>query len=185
MFSNSIALAKVDWKERKRKMTGPQFRNLIEELHKAISDRDSLIIKNKELVNANKELANKHKIDQRLKGQMDALSIYGFSQDEWAFDEKGEPYIKGVVFSVQIGAYRKRDLSDLLESRSAHGSFRQKKEDGLSHYTLGYHRDYDKARKLKKHIVAMGIKDAFIVVYADGKRMEINKEVFDKYIKKK
>ena len=83
----------------------------------------------------------------------------------------GEDFTKGIVFKVQIGAYRKRDLSNILAG--SEGDLVQEKVDDLNKYTLGSFRDYWKADQLKKEIRAMGIKDAWIVPLKDGQRIPL------------
>ena len=74
----------------------------------------------------------------------------------------------GIIFKVQIGAYKEIDLS---EDNS--NSFGSEKGD-LNKYTIGVFKDYWEADTFKKYIKEMGVKDAWIVSYRDGKRVDIS-----------
>ncbi|MGI9543756.1 MAG: Ezrin/radixin/moesin family protein, partial [Cyclobacteriaceae bacterium] len=43
--------------------------------------------------------------------------------------------------------------------------------DGTQRYTLGNFKDYWQADKFKKYLREMGVKDAWIVPYKDGRRV--------------
>jgi hypothetical protein len=79
-------------------------------------------------------------------------------------------YSKGVVFKVQIGAFRKKDLAKYFDNNPNFGG--EKSEDG-QRYTIGVFRDYWEADTFKKYMREMGVKDAWIVPYRDGMRVEI------------
>lgn len=79
--------------------------------------------------------------------------------------------MEGVFFEVQIGAFEYFDLSQYNESIIR---LRNGKHEGLNKYLLGRFIDYNEAIKFKKDIKTMGVKDAFIVGYVDGERVEIN-----------
>lgn len=76
----------------------------------------------------------------------------------------------GVVFKVQIGAFKKKDLSKFFENNIM---FTGETEDGLQKITLGFFRDYWEADTLKKYLREMGVKDAWVVPYKDGTRVPI------------
>ena len=77
----------------------------------------------------------------------------------------------GVVFKVQIGAFKNKDLSKYLNN---HKNFSgEVGDDGMMRYTLGIFRDYWEADTFKKYLREMGVKDAWIVSFADGKRVPI------------
>ncbi|TRX62675.1 Ezrin/radixin/moesin family protein [Fulvivirga sp. M361] len=80
------------------------------------------------------------------------------------------PMIDGVVFKVQIGAFRNKDLSKYFENNENFGG-----EDSgdLQKITLGQFRDYWEADTFKKYLREMGVKDAWIVPYKDGTRVPI------------
>jgi len=85
-------------------------------------------------------------------------------------------FSKGVVFKVQIGAFKNKDLSKYWENNPNFGG--QQSEDGVKSYTIGIFRDYWEADTFKKYMREMGVKDAWIVPFRDGQRVDI-KEVLE------
>lgn len=80
-------------------------------------------------------------------------------------------YDQGLVFRVQIGAYRDKNLEQYLSTSENFNG--ETDPQGLQIYTLGNFRDYWEADKFKKYLRAMGVKDAWIVPYRDGNRVPI------------
>jgi hypothetical protein len=80
-------------------------------------------------------------------------------------------FSKGIVFKVQIGAFRNKDLAKYFDNNPNFGG--QKSEDGVNAYTIGLFRDYWEADTFKKYMREMGVKDAWIVPYKDGQRVDI------------
>lgn len=80
-------------------------------------------------------------------------------------------YDDGLVFRVQIGAYRDKNLEQYLHTSENFNGETDKQ--GLQKYTLGNFRDYWEADKFKKYLRAMGVRDAWIVPYQDGKRVPL------------
>ena len=78
---------------------------------------------------------------------------------------------KGVVFKVQIGAFKNKDLSDYFENNEVFGG--ETDENGIQKITLGVFRDYRRADTFKKYLREMGVKDAWISPYRDGTRVNI------------
>ena len=76
---------------------------------------------------------------------------------------------RGVVFKVQIGAFRNKDLSKYFGTSENFGG--EVDADGTQRYTLGNFSDYWQADKFKKYLREMGVKDAWIVPYKDGRRV--------------
>ncbi|MEJ2003520.1 MAG: Ezrin/radixin/moesin family protein [Cyclobacteriaceae bacterium] len=81
-----------------------------------------------------------------------------------------ENAIPGVVFKVQIGAFRNKDLSKYFDN---HPNFAGEISDGTQKITLGQFSDYWEADTFKKYLREMGVKDAWIVPYRDGQRVPI------------
>jgi inosine/xanthosine triphosphate pyrophosphatase family protein len=74
----------------------------------------------------------------------------------------------GVIFKVQIGAFRDRDMSKYFDSTD---NFSGETDEGVQKITLGRFRDYWEADTFKKYLREMGVGDAWIVPYKDGKRV--------------
>ncbi len=82
----------------------------------------------------------------------------------------GGDMVDGVVFKVQIGAFRNKDLSKYFDNNPNFGG---ESADDMQKITLGQFRDYWEADTFKKYLREMGVKDAWIVSYKDGNRVEL------------
>ena len=155
-----------EWKKRLKKTTPDQYKSLLDE-NKSIKSQVSSL--RSELNSVDDQLAAKdEQINQYaaqsadLRDQLTKAKASGGTNGSSINDKVG------VIFKVQIGAYKEIDLSD--DSTSTFGA-----EKGfLNKYTIGVFKDYWEADTFKKYIREMGIKDAFIVSYRDGKRVNIS-----------
>lgn len=93
---------------------------------------------------------------------------------------RGAANPQGVIFKVQIGAFKNKDLSKYFENNKNFSG--DVDADGTKKYTLGYFSDYWEADRFKKYLREMGVKDAWIVPYKDGKRLNI-KDVLEGVVK--
>jgi outer membrane murein-binding lipoprotein Lpp len=82
-------------------------------------------------------------------------------------------FSKGVVFKVQIGAFKNKDLSKYFDNNPNFGGEAAGGEKAEQKLTIGIFRDYWEADTFKKYMREMGVKDAWIVPYRDGQRVEI------------
>ncbi len=80
-------------------------------------------------------------------------------------------FSKGVVFKVQIGAFKNKDLAKYFDNNPNFGG--EATDKGEQKFTIGVFRDYWEADKFKKYMRDMGVKDAWIVPFKDGQRVEI------------
>lgn len=203
-----------EWKQRKNDMEPLQLKDLIEENHRLKMQKRDLDTYIKELElhiklqqQKTEQLSKLHAEKERLyiagagstpreledltpgsyrvdveKGQ---VFIDGVLDNRYGVDKQtGKPYIKGIIFKVQVSATKDIDLSDVLVDDSHHINLEQEKVDDLNKYTIGHFRNYWEADKLKKGLRKMGVRWAWIVPYKDGKRVLL-KEVLDTVIKAK
>jgi hypothetical protein len=77
----------------------------------------------------------------------------------------------GVVYKVQIGAFRNKDLTKYFNNNKNFSG--DVDADGAKKYTLGEFVEYWEADNFKKYLREMGVKDAWIVAYKDGNRVPI------------
>jgi hypothetical protein len=79
----------------------------------------------------------------------------------------------GVAFKVQIGAYKNQvpaeTASKFLNIKTWPVAYKQ--INGLFIYTVGNFVNVEAANKLRAELVALGITDAFVSVYRDGKKL--------------
>jgi hypothetical protein len=94
-------------------------------------------------------------------------------------------FSKGVVFKVQVGAFKNKDLSKYFENNpNFGGEAADKDKNEPQKITIGIFRDYWEADTFKKYMREMGVKDAWIVPYKDGQRVEI-KDVLEGVVAEK
>lgn len=91
-------------------------------------------------------------------------------------------FSKGIVFKVQIGAFKNKDLAKYFDNNPNFGG--EVKEGEPQKVTIGIFRDYWEADTFKKYMREMGVKDAWIVPYKDGQRVEI-KDVLEGVVNEK
>jgi hypothetical protein len=84
-----------------------------------------------------------------------------------------KPNEEGISFKVQIGAYSKQIPNDVAARFSAikNWPIENKQINSLFIYNIGNFTDAKFAKSLKEQAVSIGIKDAFITVYKDGKKV--------------
>ena len=88
-------------------------------------------------------------------------------------------FSKGVVFKVQVGAFKNKDLSKYFDNNPNFGGEAAGKDPANpQRITIGVFRDYWEADTFKKYMRDMGVKEAWIAPYKDGTRVEI-KDVMD------
>jgi hypothetical protein len=81
-------------------------------------------------------------------------------------------FSKGVVFRVQVGAFKNKDLAKYFDNNPNFGGDAAEKGEP-QRITIGIFRDYWEADTFKKYMRDMGVKDAWITPYRDGTRVEI------------
>lgn len=90
----------------------------------------------------------------------------------------------GIVFRVQIGAFKQKDLSKYFDNNPNFGGEVGRNPNEPQRITIGVFRSYWEADTFKKYMREMGVKDAWIVSYRDGKRVDI-KDVLDAIVTEK
>lgn len=80
---------------------------------------------------------------------------------------QGEKAPSGIYFRVQIGAYKNFKIPNNLNA----GPFGTETEGDLYKYVFGYYSTLAEAETVKSDFVKMGIKDAWVVGFDNGKRI--------------
>lgn len=79
--------------------------------------------------------------------------------------------IPGLIYKVQIGAFRNKDLTKYFNNSKNFGG--EVDGDGTKKYSIGQFTEYWEADSFKKYMREMGVKDAWIVPYFNGKRVSM------------
>ncbi len=154
-----------EWKKRLKSTTPEQYKNLLDENKSMKSQVSSL---RSELDNVDDQLAAKDEQINQYAAQAADLRDQLEKAKTRTVSSGGIDENVGIVFKVQIGAYKGVKLND---DNSA--SFGKEEKGDLNKYTIGVFKDYWEADTFKKYLREMGVKDAWIVSYKDGKRVDI------------
>lgn len=76
----------------------------------------------------------------------------------------------GYYFRVQLGAYQNFDIKNKVKGDN---NMNSETAGGLDKYTVGYFKKYAEAESFAKDVRKMGIKDAWVVAYKDGNRINV------------
>ena len=80
--------------------------------------------------------------------------------------------LKNMLFTVQIGVYSKQVTKQQLQNLKP--IYTERLANGLFRYTAGIYNNSNKIITDKRQVVNLGIKDAFISAYLNGKRIDFN-----------
>lgn len=173
-----------EWKKRIKKLEPEQYKQLLDE-NKSLKGQVTSL--KTELGNIDDRLADKDEQILTYQSQIgDLRAELSRLQSKQASDNVASNNAggsidenKGVVFKVQLGAFKQKDLKKYDNSPN----FSAEDENGLQKYTIGVFRDYWEADTFKKYLREMGVKEAWVVSYKDGVRVPI-KEVLEGVTKK-
>lgn len=166
-----------EWKKKKKSMDPMAFKAMSEELQvlkseAATKDRELSALR-KQITTKEAEIAAKDAQIAELKRKFDEMDAMRNEVKDISPD--ADDFTQGVVYKVQIGAFRNKDLTKYVELKN----FKWEQDaDGVKKYTIGNFRDYWEADTFKRYMREMGVKDAWIVAYEDNERKDI-KEVLD------
>ncbi|MGF1637304.1 MAG: Ezrin/radixin/moesin family protein [Cyclobacteriaceae bacterium] len=163
-----------EWKKRRKKTSPEQFKRMYDENNTMKSDVSSLQAQTTSLQSslAEKDAKIAELTDElrRAEGQLNAAKrAVAQAQQDAENAQKSTISMDGIVFKVQIGAFRNKDLSKYFENNENFGG--EVDEEGMQRITLGIFRDYWESDTFKKYLREMGVNDAWIVPYKDGTRV--------------
>ncbi|WP_421977536.1 hypothetical protein [Roseivirga seohaensis] len=173
------------WKKKKKAMSPEDFKALSEEHLKlkaanagALSDiqtlETQLSAKDGQIGDLQKQVTRMQAAYQASQKEVENLKAQNDKRPAYNPDIiNGEDFSIGVVFKVQVGAFRKVDLKKYADTSK---DFAEEGADDLRKYVIGNFRNYEDANVLKRYLREMGVEDAWIVPYRDGKRVPL-KEV--------
>lgn len=172
-----------EWKKRLKSLDPLKLRDMYEELNqlraetsaqkgkvdKFADERQKLVQqiaeRQAEVDAAQQQLAQLKQTQMAKEQEMkDAAAAKG------GINKPNDDYTKGIVFKVQVGAFKQKDLASFLNQ----GNFWEEDDQGGSkRFTVGMFRDYWAADTFKKYLRQMGVADAWIVAYKDNARAEM------------
>jgi len=169
---------KKEWKKKLKKLTPQQFKRMYDENASLKSELSSV---QGQLSSIQARLSEKDakiaEMTQQLReseakvNQAQRAIAQAQEQTQSTQNTKSTGSEAGVVFKVQIGAFRNKDLSKYFDNNENIGG--EMGQDGVQKITLGIFRDYWEADTFKKYLREMGVNDAWIVPYKDGVRVEM------------
>ncbi len=160
-----------EWKKKLKKTSPEQFKRMFDEnasLKQEVSSlQGQLATLQSNLGEKEAQVAELSEKNQSLEARIAEIQASLAKEEEQETAEKADE--AGVVFKVQIGAFRNKDLSKYFNMTPNFSG--ETDPDGVQHITLGHFRDYWKADTFKKYLREMGVNDAWIVPYKDGQRV--------------
>lgn len=166
-----------EWKKKLKSTTPEQFKRMYDENSSLKSEVSSLQGQLSSLQSAQGEkdakIAELTEENRKMEAQVNAAKKAIAKAQQDAEAQQAAPAVSdaGVVFKVQIGAFRNKDLSKYFDNNPNFSG--EKDEDGVQKITLGRFKDYWEADTFKKYLREMGVNDAWIVPYKDGTRVEM------------
>lgn len=179
VFAQLSKKEKKEWKKKAKEFSkNPEsLKQLTEEKQTADSNVGTLTTQNKQLQSS---LSDKDSKIAELEDQISRMRSELTSVNAELAQLKLTPVVnpmdfsKGVVFKVQVGAFKNKDLSKYFDNNpNFGGEAGDKDKNDPQKITIGIFRDYWEADTFKKYMRDMGVKDAWIVPYKDGVRVEI------------
>jgi hypothetical protein len=187
VFAQLSKKEKKEWKKKAKEYAKSPV-NLKEFTEaKQTADTDNTQLKgqvsalNKQISDKNARIADLEDQLSRMRGELTSTKAE-LAQLKEAPPVNSMDYSRGIVFKVQIGAFKNKNLSKYFENNPNFGG--EAAEKGEQRFTIGIFRDYWEADKFKKYMREMGVKDAWIVPYKDGQRVEI-KDVLEGVVTEK
>jgi hypothetical protein len=163
------------WKLQKKEMSPEEFKALVEEKSQLSQENSNLLEK---ISYVEQQINRKEDEIDKLARQVISLSTEQNQDSNSSQHSLKEDWNKGIVFKVQLAAFDELDLREFTENGS---DLKIIDEEGYIKYILGQFRDYDMADLFKKKLRKIGVKEAWVVPYKDGKRVAL-KEVLSQVI---
>ena len=173
-FAQMTKEEEKEWAKKIKTLTPESYKQLV-------SDKETLSTENDQLKSQNNDLQTKvtekdAEIANLNKQLQDAMAAKQQEPTATPSTQTTTPHhteggAKGVIYKVQIGVFKNKDLSKYFENNPNFSG--ETDADGTKKYTLGSFTSYWEAENFKKYLREMGVKDAWVVAYKNGKRVEI------------
>lgn len=133
---------------------------------------------NKEAEDLNEAIDSKQKVlnekELKIKELGDEIARLKTASEETDKAIRNQTNIEGLVYKVQVeidDAQLYQEVSE-IDGKKRPVFTGDEDEDGKKKYTLGYFKSKNEAETFKKYLNMLRIRDAIIVAYKDGKRIE-------------
>ena len=188
VFAQLSKKEKKEWKKKAKEYSKnpAELKTLIEA--KQASENDNATLKgqvgtlNTQVSDKNAKIADLEDQLGKMRGDLTSTKAELAQLKETPPAPSPMDFSKGVIFKVQIGAFKNKDLAKYFDNNPNFGG--EATEKGEQRFTIGVFRDYWEADKFKKYMREMGVKDAWIVPFKDGLRVEI-KDVLEGVVAEK
>lgn len=179
---------KKEWRKKKKKMSEEDFRNMYEQntsqkasiasMQSEISSLEGQVTeKDGQISDLQKQVSRMQAAYQAAQRELENIKSQPQVQPSYNPNMvNGEDFSVGVVFKVQVGAFRKMDLEKYAQSSN---EFDQEDMEELRRYVIGHFRNYEDANVLKRYLREMGVQDAWIVPYKDNRRVPLKEVIGD------
>jgi hypothetical protein len=179
VFAQMMKTEKKEWKKKAKEYSKnpAELKALVEAKQAAETDNTSLKGQvgtlNTEVSDKNAKIADLEDQISKMRGDLTSTKaeLAQLKENPPAPVINPMDFSKGVVFKVQIGAFKNKDLAKYFDNNPNFGG--EATDKGEQRFTIGVFRDYWDADKFKKYMREMGVKDAWIVPFKDGQRVEI------------
>ncbi len=159
---------KKKWKEKKSKVEPLQYRDMLKEIDELKAENEALKRQNASMQAGFDE---KESLKASLQKQITELQNGGKATEgiKTETNEVDASYkTKGIVFRIQVGAYRKIDLSKFKDNNR---NFAVTQDGDVMKYELGSFANAREAYSFKKYMMKIGVPSPWVVAYKDGQRM--------------
>lgn len=166
IFAQSSADKKKLKKELKtyRKMKPMEIRNMKMNYESKLKDKKSLDLRIKNLQRTSDSLQNLVNSNNARVSQLESQLLAA----QAAAANAKPTSAKGYYYRVQLGAYKEYNIKTKSASDE---SFSAVTEDSMNKLTLGLFYTLAEADQFKEDVRRMGVKDAYVVPFKDGKRI--------------
>jgi hypothetical protein len=177
VFAQLSKAEKKEWKKKAKEYSKnpAELKSLIEAKQAAETDNSTLkgqvSTLNNQVSDKNAKITDLEDQLSKMRGDLTSTKAELAQLKETPPAPSPMDFSKGVIFKVQIGAFKNKDLAKYFDNNPNFGG--EATEKGEQRFTIGVFRDYWEADKFKKYMREMGVKDAWIVPFKDGVRVEI------------
>jgi hypothetical protein len=157
-----------EWAKKLKSLTPEQYKKLSDDNQKLSAELNTA---KQEEAKLNDALKAKEAEIAALKAKDSAKAVTAPSNTQATTKSSGESSTSGLVYKVQIGSFKNKDLSKYFDNNKNFSG--EVDADGTKKYTLGAFTDYWEADNFKKYLREMGVEDAWIVAYKNGQRISL------------